>query len=199
MTGPIGLAIPAGPGYIRPMDPDLTTREKLTLAAADLFRRQGYHATGVAEVLARAGVPKGSLYHHFPEGKADLARAAAGWTADLIARILDDAFTTAADWPQGVATFCHKLARLFDLAAEANACPISAILFDGPEETGFRDHAAALLDRLIAVAAGHAARLGAAEPGERGETLLIAVEGAWTLARARRSSDVLRRLPGRLA
>lgn len=175
-----------------------STREKLTLAAAELFRRQGYHATGVAEVLALAGVPKGSLYHHFPDGKADLARAAAGWTADLITRIQDDAFGPAGDWPQGVATFCHKLARLFDLAAEANACPISAILFDGPEEGGFRDHAAALLDRLIANAAAHAERLGAPDPGEKGETLLIAVEGAWTLARARRSSDVLRRLPGRL-
>jgi TetR/AcrR family transcriptional regulator, lmrAB and yxaGH operons repressor len=179
--------------------PEPTTREKLTLAAAELFRRQGYHATGVAEVLAVAGVPKGSLYHHFPAGKADLARAAADWTANLIARIQDDAFGPAADWRGGVATYCHKLARLFDLAAEANACPISAILFDGPEEGGFRDHAAALLDRLIGHAAAHAARLGASDPEEKGETLLIAVEGAWTLARARRDSDVLRRLPGRLA
>ncbi len=181
------------------MTAEPTTREKLTLAAAELFRRQGYHATGVAEVLALAGVPKGSLYHHFPDGKADLARAAADWTADLIARILDDAFAPAPDWPQGVATFCHKLARLFELAAEANACPISALLFDGPQEGGFRDHAAALLDRLLAHAGAHAARLGAPDPQEKGETLLIAVEGAWTLARARRDSDVLRRLPGRLA
>lgn len=179
--------------------PGPSTREKLTLAAAELFRRQGYHATGVAEVLALAGVPKGSLYHHFPDGKADLARAAATWTADLIARILDDSFLPAADWTAGVVTFCHKLARLFDLAAEANACPISAILFDGPEESGFRDHAALLLDRLIATAAGHAARLGASDPPGRAEALVIAVEGAWTLARARRDSDILRRLPGRLA
>ncbi len=180
------------------MTAEPSTRDKLTFAAAELFRQKGYHATGIAEVLARAGVPKGSLYHHFPEGKADLARAAADWTADLLCRILDDAFLPAQDWPQGVATYCHKLARLFDLAAEANACPISAILFDGPEETGFRDHAARLLDRLIATAAAHAARLGAAEPEMAGETLVIAVEGAWTLARARRNSDVLRRLPGRL-
>jgi AcrR family transcriptional regulator len=174
------------------------TRERLVLAAADLFRRRGYHGTGLAEILARAGVPKGSLYHHFPDGKADLARAAADWTGALVARILDDAFAPAADWPQGVATFCHKLARLFDLAAEADACPISAILFDGPEETGFRTHAAGILDGLIARTATHAARLGADDPGARAETLMIAVEGAWTLARARRNSDVLRRLPGRI-
>lgn len=181
------------------MTPEPTTREKLTLAAAELFRRQGYHATGVAEVLTLAGVPKGSLYHHFPDGKADLARAAADWTADLITRIQDDAFTPAADWPTGVATLCHKLARLFDLAEQANACPISGLLFDGPEEGGFRAHAAALLDRLIANAAAHARRLGATDPEDKAETLLIAVEGAWTLARARRDSDVLRRLPGRLS
>jgi hypothetical protein len=30
------------------------------------------------------------------------------------------------------------------------------------------------------------------------ETLLLALQGAWVLARARRSSDILRQLPGRV-
>jgi AcrR family transcriptional regulator len=177
---------------------DLSTRDRLVETAARLFRQKGYHATGVAEVLAMAGVPKGSLYHHFPEGKADLARAAADWTADVLLRIIDDAFGPARDWHHGATTLCHKLARLLETLDSADACPISALMFDGPEEAGFRAHAAQVLNRLAASLAGHASRLGADTPQDRAEALLIAIDGGWTLARARRDPDVLRRIPARL-
>jgi AcrR family transcriptional regulator len=178
--------------------PDRSTRDRLVQAAAELFRRQGYHATGLSEVLAAAQAPKGSLYHHFPDGKADLARAAADWTADLLIRIFDDAFGPARDWQGGATTLCHKLARLFDIAAEANACPISALLFDGPGDERFRAHADAVFARLHGALAAHAQRLGEPDPAAQAETLVILVEGGWTLARARRDSGVLRQLPARL-
>ena len=180
--------------------PDPSTRDRLITAAALLFRQKGYHATGLAEVLTTAQVPKGSLYHHFPDGKSDLARAAADWTADQMVWIIDDAFRPAPDFPHGAATLCHKLAKLFDLQATATTCPISALLFDGPESESFRAHAESTFARLSAHLAAHAERLGlsALEAEAQAETLLVAIEGGWTLARARRNSDLLRRLPARL-
>ncbi len=62
-----------------------TTRERLTRAALELFQMRGYHAVGVSEILARAGAPKGSLYHHFPGGKAALAEASIDWLSQEIA------------------------------------------------------------------------------------------------------------------
>lgn len=47
-------------------------RERILDAGAALFRQQPYSATGVAEIAAAAGVPKGSFYHFFPS-KQDLA------------------------------------------------------------------------------------------------------------------------------
>src|ERR1700676_1736690 len=44
-------------------------------SAALLFRRQGYAATGVNQILESAEVKAGSLYHHFPDGKQELAAA----------------------------------------------------------------------------------------------------------------------------
>ncbi len=41
-------------------------RERILDAGAELFRQQPYSATGVAEIAAAAGVPKGSFYHFFP-------------------------------------------------------------------------------------------------------------------------------------
>jgi TetR/AcrR family transcriptional regulator, lmrAB and yxaGH operons repressor len=51
------------------------SRTALVDTAALLFRRQGYAATGVNQILETADVKAGSLYHHFPDGKQELAAA----------------------------------------------------------------------------------------------------------------------------
>ena len=51
------------------------SRAALLDSAALLFRRQGYAATGVNQILEAADVKAGSLYHHFPAGKQELAAA----------------------------------------------------------------------------------------------------------------------------
>jgi TetR/AcrR family transcriptional regulator, lmrAB and yxaGH operons repressor len=45
------------------------TRSRILTAAQRLFRRHGYHATGLNDILEMAHAPKGSMYHHFPGGK----------------------------------------------------------------------------------------------------------------------------------
>jgi TetR/AcrR family transcriptional repressor of lmrAB and yxaGH operons len=51
------------------------SRAALIENAATLFRRQGYAATGLNQILDEADVKAGSLYHHFPLGKQQLAAA----------------------------------------------------------------------------------------------------------------------------
>ncbi|MGA2165040.1 MAG: TetR/AcrR family transcriptional regulator [Solirubrobacteraceae bacterium] len=51
-----------------------TTVAGLLGAARDLFARDGYAATSLDEVVARAGLTKGAIYHHFAS-KQDLFRA----------------------------------------------------------------------------------------------------------------------------
>src|ERR1700751_1120354 len=51
------------------------SRTALIDSAATLFRRQGYAATGLNQILDEAGVRPGSLYHHFPQGKQQWAAA----------------------------------------------------------------------------------------------------------------------------
>jgi AcrR family transcriptional regulator len=50
------------------------TRNALIESARDLFGTQGYADTSTDEIVARAGVTKGALYHHF-RGKDDLFRS----------------------------------------------------------------------------------------------------------------------------
>lgn len=65
------------------------TRERLIRAAVDLFEAHGYHGTGVNDILAAAKAPKGSLYHHFPGGKEELAIAGLVWLEGEVTQFLD--------------------------------------------------------------------------------------------------------------
>ena len=49
----------------RPSD----ARSRLIRVASALFRQRGYDGVGLTEILEASGAPKGSFYHHFPEGK----------------------------------------------------------------------------------------------------------------------------------
>ena len=51
----------------------MDTRARILDAAKHLFQQRGYHGVGTAEILAIAKAPKGSMYHHFPEGKEQIA------------------------------------------------------------------------------------------------------------------------------
>ena len=42
------------------------TRERIIAAGAEIIHRKGYNNTGIQEILAACGVPKGSFYHYFP-------------------------------------------------------------------------------------------------------------------------------------
>jgi AcrR family transcriptional regulator len=50
-----------------------TTRRALLDAARSLFAEKGYHGTAAEEIVGRAGLTRGALYHHF-EDKKDLFR-----------------------------------------------------------------------------------------------------------------------------
>ncbi|MEL7025725.1 MAG: TetR/AcrR family transcriptional regulator [Pseudomonadota bacterium] len=174
----------------------LTTKEKLAWTAAKLFQEKGYNGVGLSEILAATGLTKGSLYHHFPNGKSDLALEAAALANREMTRIINDAFEPAEDYGAGVKTLFYKLAKLFEVMGSYTGCPISEILFAGPDHVEFREKSDAYFQGWIDQIAGHATRLGEddanAEP--RGRHLFIVLQGGWTLARARQDSDVIRKL-----
>ena len=51
-------------------------REQILQTTCDLMEKQGYHGTGLNEIVKESGAPKGSLYHYFPEGKEQITSEA---------------------------------------------------------------------------------------------------------------------------
>ena len=64
------------------------TQKRLLDAARSLFVSQGFSKTGLPEIVRKAGVTRGALYHHF-EDKTDLFRAMATREAQAIAEIIN--------------------------------------------------------------------------------------------------------------
>ena len=65
-------------------------RERLVIAAVDLFTEQGYDATTVAEIAERAGVTKSTFFRYFPD-KRELLVAG----QETLCRLLTEGITDA--------------------------------------------------------------------------------------------------------
>ena len=50
-------------------------REDLLPQVAEVFRESGYDGTSISRITEKTGLGKGSLYHFFPGGKAEMAAA----------------------------------------------------------------------------------------------------------------------------
>lgn len=64
--------------------PTLGTRERFILTTCELLEAQGYHATGLKQIIDESGSPRGSLYYHFPGGKEELTAEALHYVGESI-------------------------------------------------------------------------------------------------------------------
>jgi AcrR family transcriptional regulator len=90
------------------------TRSTILHTALELFSKNGYDATGVAEICAGAEVSKGAFYYHFPS-KQDLFMALmAEWLGDLDAN-LQAAAAAAQDIPQALENMADASGEVFEV------------------------------------------------------------------------------------
>jgi TetR/AcrR family transcriptional regulator, lmrAB and yxaGH operons repressor len=65
------------------------TRKKMLVAAAEVMRERGAAGVTIDEVLARSGAPRGSVYHHFPDGRNHILAEALQHSGDSITAMID--------------------------------------------------------------------------------------------------------------
>jgi AcrR family transcriptional regulator len=174
-------------------DPGERTRKKMVRGAAQLLRERGYSGTGFREVIERTGAPRGSIYHHFPGGKAQLAGEAVDYMAGLARELIGQSFAEGGP-VAGLRAFVEIWRADFERSGYRAGCPIVAVAVethdDAPELTevaarafGEWKTAFAASLREAGVAAGRADSLAA--------LVISAVEGAIVLSRAERSAKPL--------
>lgn len=107
------------------------TRRALIAAGRELFAERGYESVGTEEIVARAGVTRGALYHHF-EGKRGLFAAVfEDVERELVARFSLEQLT--GDDP--FAALVEGVDRFLELSLDVELQRIT--LLDGPAVLGW--------------------------------------------------------------
>jgi AcrR family transcriptional regulator len=164
--------------------PPVPTRDRILFATAELFRRQGYNGTGLKQVVAEADAPFGSLYHHFPGGKTELAEEVIGAAGAFFQALVTAVYDEEASTEAAVRAVFSGAAETLEATNYEDACPIATVALE----------VASTDDRLRAATAAVFERWTEAlteRVGDRGKALAIiaALEGGFVLCRARRDTE----------
>src|SRR5664280_2263180 len=106
------------------------TRERIINASGELFRRQGYSATGVKQIVAAAQAPFGSIYHHFPGGKEEIGVETIHSSGAIYALLIEAVIDPAPDLLTGVRDFFAGAAEHLQESDYADACPIATVALE---------------------------------------------------------------------
>ena len=160
-------------------------RERMVRAAAQLLSERGLAGTSFSEVIERSGAPRGSIYHHFPEGKESLTAEAIALVGDRVLTLLRlrDATSPQTVVRRFIEAFRHVLVK-----SEYQAgCAIAAVGVERLEHPQLGALAAAVF--VVWERELHEAfrASGLADPKAKAAASLVlaALEGALILCRAR--------------
>jgi AcrR family transcriptional regulator len=165
------------------------TRDRLVEASADLLRRQGYSATGIKQIVEEARAPVASLYHFFPGGKEQLGSEAIRVSGKLYEQLIPAVLDVAPDPVTGVRMFFAGAAQHLIETDYEDACPIATVALEVSSSSEImREACAEVFESWISAGAER-------YPVENARELTIgfiaALEGAFVLARALRSTEPL--------
>jgi TetR/AcrR family transcriptional repressor of lmrAB and yxaGH operons len=169
-------------------------RQPIINAAVALFRKRGYSATGLNDIVDSSGAPKGSLYHYFPGGKASIAVAAveeAGRrVADTVAKLASETPSTG----ELLRGHARLLAGWMRKSGFRDGCPITTVLLElAPEDRAVTQAGReAYIARLALLKEKLMADGFQAERAERLAVLCVsAIQGALIQARVERTGTPL--------
>ncbi len=170
------------------------TRDRLITAAMEQFRHGGYHATGIKSVLTAAEAPYGSLYHHFPGGKAELGAVAVEASGAAYGQLIDLYFTTDVDPVDATRRFFADAAEALESMAWADGCPVATIALEtASEDERLRQACLAVFESWLASLVGALMTMGVRADRARAVAiqLFCLLEGAFILARSARQPEAL--------
>ena len=166
-----------------------SSRDRMIVSAALLLREKGLTGTSFGDVIEHSGAPRGSIYHHFPDGKAQLVEEAMRYAGSYVADSIDDA-----DPIEALATFKRGWRKTLERSDFRAGCPIVAVAIEAHSDApqlaeaaadafeSWQEAMARLLERE-GVEPARARRLAA--------TTVAAIEGAVVICRAQRSMKPL--------
>ena len=164
------------------------TRDRILDTTAELFRDRGYTGTGLKAISTAAGAPFGSLYHHFPGGKDELAAVALRRAADgYAARVGSVLAEVPGDVVAAVRHGFDAAGRTLVDTDVAVACPIATVALEvASTNEPLRQVTAEIFEGWLSSLDVLFTSAGADQPTARRLSVLFlaALEGGFLLCRA---------------
>jgi AcrR family transcriptional regulator len=171
-------------------------------SAVHLLRRHGYNGTGFREVVAHSGAPRGSIYHHFPGGKAQMGAEAVTAAAKYIDGLMGRG-RPGGDFVQGFERFWGWWTGEVEADGFQAGCPVLAVAAEShPEAPELAAATGAAFSRWRSTLQGALRNAGVNddEEAERLADLIVAAfEGATVMSRASGDRGPLVRVGRQLA
>ena len=172
-----------------------TARDQILQTTCILLERQGFHGTGLNEIVKESGAPKGSLYHYFPEGKDQIAAEAVLQSGQLTAERIRAGLAESSSVSRAVYDFVLKVADNVELSGFAAGSPLTAVAM----ETATKSERINLACRQAYGALQSAFREELLESGfpktkadELAQFITASIEGGIILSRTYHTADPLR-------
>jgi AcrR family transcriptional regulator len=123
----------------------------MVAGTVDLLRRRGVTATSLREVVRHTRTPRGSISHHFPDGKAQLLEEAVVYSRQHVSRALASALEEHGA-VGGLRIFMDQWLTMLEATRFEAGCPVMAVAIE--IETDATDGSPDAQKRLLAHADG---------------------------------------------
>lgn len=179
-----------------------SSRLQIIEKTCELIELQGYHATGINQIIRESQSPKGSLYYHFPGGKQELATEALHHIGGIVLQRIRDNLALESNPATAIRNFIKNIAINVERTKYCTGGPITAIAMETAStndalraecERIYRDWQTAFSDKLIesGIQAKRANRIAL--------LIISAIEGGVLLCRTRKSIQPLEELADEIA
>ncbi|OZG28687.1 TetR family transcriptional regulator [Williamsia sp. 1138] len=170
------------------------TRETILTTAIELMRVHGYSALSMKQIVAGSGAPIGSIYHHFPEGKSQIAREALVNAGIAYAAVIPAVLADQVDLGAGIRAAFAQAAEVTEQTGFANMCPVSTVAGEvANSDDSLRRAAAGVFTDWITLGQAYFESRGVeSEMAEEAITAIVcSLEGAFVMARTLRNTRPL--------
>ncbi|RZQ64779.1 TetR/AcrR family transcriptional regulator [Amycolatopsis suaedae] len=168
------------------------TKDRILVATAELFRRNGYTGTGLKQIVAAANAPFGSIYHFFPGGKEQLAEEVIRTSGPMYIELFELLFEPATDLCGGIESMFAAAADMLVETDYADACPIATVALEvASTNERLRVATADVFTGWIEAGTAGFTRFGLDADAARQLTITMvtSLEGAFVLSRALRDTE----------
>jgi AcrR family transcriptional regulator len=172
-------------------------REDVVPLLGEIFREHGFSGTSLSEITHRTGLGKSSLYHFFPNGKAEMAQVVLDDISEWFETHVYAQLRSGDDPADNIRLMFDSVDQYFD--SGNRICLVGAFALDDTRDTfatQVNDYFTAWINALAKTLSRSG--LTPREAKDAAEETVLGIQGALVLARSQDDSGVFKRALKRL-